>query len=141
MQQRRGLWARALSLAAVLAVLGTWLWIEATPQARVAPPAGKAIAIDRSAPAQSERKALIDRLVADGLVRRIDPERNGILKVSLRPAFYTLDPATRHSHVDAIYRYYFDGSNVNDAVVLRDARNGNEVGRYNPYQGGLNMYK
>jgi ribosomal protein S16 len=40
-----------------------------------------------------------------------------------------------------IYRYHFDGSNVNDAVVLRDARHGNEVGRYNPYQGGLTTHK
>jgi hypothetical protein len=141
MQQRRAFWARAISLAAVLAVLGTWLWIEATPQPRIAPPAGQAIAIDRSPAAQSERKAVIEKLVSDGLVRRIDPERNGILKVSLRPAFYTLDAATRNQYVEAIYRYHFDGSSMNDAVVLRDARNGNEVGRYNPYQGGLNMYK
>src|SRR5688572_19404652 len=128
MSEGKALWPRALALGLVLAVLGTWLWIEAMPQPRLTPPAGQAIAIDRSPPAQRERKAVIDRLVADGLVRRIDPERNGILKVTLRPAFYTLDAATRHSHVDAIYRYYFDGSSMNDAIVLRDARNGNEVG-------------
>jgi tripartite-type tricarboxylate transporter receptor subunit TctC len=32
------------------------------------------------------------------------------------------------------------GSSVNDAVVLRDARLGDEVGRYNPYQAGLTMH-
>ena len=125
----------------LLAVFGGWFWIMATPQPRIAPPAGQAIAIDKSPRAQSERKAVIDKLIADRLIRPIDPERRGTLRVSLRPAFYTMDQATRRNHVDVIYRYHFDGSSVNDTVILRDARNGNEVGQYNPYQGGLNMYK
>jgi hypothetical protein len=40
-----------------------------------------------------------------------------------------------------LYGYYFDGSSVNDTVILRDARHGNEVGQYNPYKGGLRMYR
>ena len=51
-----------------------------------------------------------------------------------------LEP-TRRRHAEVIYHYYFDGSSVNDTVILRDARNGNEVGRFNPYKGGLTMYK
>ena len=141
MPERKLFWTRALGLGVVLAVLGVWFWIEATPRPRVAPSAGQAAAIDRSPGAQSERKAVIDKLVADGLLRRIDPERGGTLRVSLRPAFYTLDEAARRQYADVIYRYYFDGSSVNDTVILRDARNGNEVGQYNPYKGGLNMYK
>ena len=132
---------RAFALVLVIAVVVAWVWIEATPQSREAPAAGQAIAIDRSEPAQSERKAVIDRMVADGLVRRIDPERGGTLRVTLRPAFYTLDTENRLKYADLIYRYYFDGSSVNDTVIMRDARNGNEVGQYNPYKGGLNMYK
>ena len=122
-------------------MLGVWFWIAATPLPRVAPPAGQAIAIDKSPGAQSERKAAIDALVTGGLVRPVASERGGTVRVSLRPPFYALDEATRRTHVDVIYRYHFDGSSVNDTVILRDARNGNEVGRYNPYQGGLNMYK
>ena len=125
----------------MLAVLGAWFWITATPLPRVAPPAGQAIAIDKSPQAQSERKAVIDALVADRFVRPIAPERSGTVRVSLRPAFYTMDEATRRKHVDVIYRYHFDGSSVNDTVILRDARNGNEVGQYNPYKGGLTMSK
>jgi len=139
--ERKTFWLRALGLAVLLAMLGSWAWMESTVPSRVAPPAGQAISIDKSPRAQSERRAVIDRLVADGLVRRIDPERGGTLRVSLRPAFYTLDEATRRQHVDVIYRHYFDGSSVNDTVKLRDARNGNEVGQYNPYKGGLDMYK
>lgn len=141
MRDAKTFWARALALAALLGVLGVWFFIEATPLPRIAPPVGQAIAIDKSPQAQSERKAVIDKLVADGLVRRIDPEHGGSLKASLRPGFYAMDTETRGRFVDVIYRYYFDGSSVNDVITLRDARNGNEVGQYNPYKGGLNMYK
>ncbi len=125
----------------LLAVLGVWLWIEATPPPRAAPPTGQVIAIDKSARAQTERKAVIDNLVADGRLRRIDAEHAGTVKASLRPGFYLMDTETRARHADVIYRYYFDGTSVNDVVAFRDARNGNEVGQYNPYKGGLNMYK
>ena len=141
MSERKVVLLRASALAGLIAVLGLWAWIEATPPPRVSPPAGQAIAIDRSPRVQSERKAVIDKLVDDGLVRRIDPERRGTVRVSLRPTFYTMDEGRRREYADVIYRYYFDGSNVNDAVILRDARQGNEVGQYNPYKGGLNMYK
>ena len=141
MRERKIFWTRALGLAVVLAVLGLWFWIAATPAPRIAPLAGQAIAIDQSPGAQSERKAVIDRLLADGLVRRIEPERGGMLRVSLRSGFYSLDEAMRRQYVDVIYRYYFTGSSVNDTVILRDARHGNEVGQYNPYKGGLKMYK
>jgi hypothetical protein len=134
-------WLRALGLAGLIAVLGAWAWIEAIPAPAVAPQAGQAIAIDKSPGAQADRQRVIDKLLAGGLVRRIDPERGGKVGVSLRPQFMALDEATRRSYADVIYRYHFDGSNVNDAVVLRDARHGNEVGRYNPYQGGLTTHK
>ena len=132
---------RASGIVFVVAVLGIWLWIEATPAPRVAPPGGEALVIDKSARAQGERKAVIDSLTEKGLVRRIDPPRGGTLRVSLRPGFYLMDEETRRKHVDILYAYYFDGSSVNDKVILRDARHGNEVGQYNPYRGGLSMYK
>ena len=138
---QRSLWLRVSGIAFVVVVLGLWLWIEATPAPRVAPPAGKALVIDRSAGAQAERKAVIDGLMEKGLVRRIEPERGGMLKVVLRPGFYVMDDDTRRRYIDLIYAYYFDGSSVNDTVILRDSRHGNEVGQYNPYQGGLNIYK
>ncbi len=139
--QRSSFWVRASGIAFVVAVLGIWLWIEATPTPRVAPPPDQALVIDKSARAQSERKAVIDGLIEKGLLRRIDPERGGTLRVSLRPGFYNMDEDTRRRYVDLIYGYYFDGSSVNDTIILRDARHGNEVGKYNPYRGGLTMYK
>jgi hypothetical protein len=130
-----------LGLAGLIAVLGVWVWIEAIPSPAVAPRAGQAITIDKSPAAQADRRRVIDKLLADGLVRRIEPERGGTVRVSLRAQFIALDEATRRSYVDVIYRYHFDGSSVNDVVVLRDARHGNEVGRYNPYQSGLTLQK
>lgn len=138
---RAPLWVRVSGLAFVLGVLATWLLIEATPPARVAPPAREAIVIDKSQPAQDARKAVMDELVEKGLARRIETERGGAVRVALRPPFYLLDEKERRRYIEAIYAYHYDGSNVNDTVVLRDARHGNEVGRYNPYGGGLNMYK
>jgi hypothetical protein len=132
---------RAAGLVFVVAVLGAAVWIAATPAPRVKPNAAEAVAIDKSPRAQRERKAIIDELIAKGLVRRIEPEHGGTIRVTLRPAFYTMDEATRRKYVDVIYAYAFDGSSVNDTVILRDAQHGNEIGQYNPYRGGLKMYK
>jgi len=132
---------RVTGLAVLVAVLGAAVWIAATPAPRVKPRPAEAVAIDKSPRAQDERKVIIDELIAKGLVRRIDPERSGTLRVTLRPAFYTMDDETRRKYVDVIYAYTFDGTSVNDTVILRDAQHGNEVGQYNPYKGGLKMYK
>ena len=132
---------RAAGLAVVVAVLGAAIWIAAQPAPRVKPKPAEAVVIDKSQRAQDERKAIIDELVAKGLVRRIDPERGGSVRVSLRPAFYTMDEETRRKYIDVIYAYTFDGTSVNDTVILRDAQHGNEIGQYNPYKGGLKMYK
>jgi hypothetical protein len=141
MTDRRQFWMRASGLAVLFGVLGIWFWIEATPVARVPPPPAQAIVIDKSAHAQWERKVVIDDMLAKGLVRRIEAGRSGTLSMSLRPTFYAMDDETRKKHIDAVYAYYFDGSSVNDTVILRDARHGNEVGHYNPYKGGLTIYK
>ena len=141
MNDRSQFWLRASGLGILLAVLGIWFWIEATPPPRIAPPPGKALVIDKSDQAQRERKAVIGELIEKGLVRRIDQQRTGSLRIVLRGPFYLMDENTRRKYIEAVYAYYFDGSNVNDTVILRDAQHGNEVGQYNPYRGGLNMYK
>jgi hypothetical protein len=133
--------ARAAALLIVVAVVTVWVWIEATPPARLAPAPGQALAIDKSPPAQQQRRAIIDKLLADGLLRSIELRGAARVRASLRPGFYMLDEPTRREYAHIMYTYYFDGSNVNDVVILRDGRNGNEVGQYNPYGGGLSMYK
>ena len=135
------LWLRLSGILVIVAVLGGWLWMEMTPTPRIPPAPGQAIDIDKTPQAQAERKTLIDAMIAKGLVKSVDAPRGGTLRMSLRGPFYVLDDATRRAHVDTVYRYYFDGSNVNDTVILRDARHGNEIGQYNPYKGGLNIYK
>jgi hypothetical protein len=132
---------RAAGLAVVVVVLGTAVWIAAQPAPRVNPKPSEAVVIDKSQRAQAERKAVIDELIAKGLVRRIDPERGGSIRVTVRPGFYILDEETRRKYAEAIYAYAFDGTSVNDTVILRDAQHGNEIGQYNPYRGGLKMYK
>ena len=134
-------WTKISGVLFVAAVMGVWFWLEATPAPRVKPDPSQAILIDKSQSAQTARKESIDDFVAKGLVRRIEPGRPGVLKVSLRPAFYAMDEEMRRRTVDVLYAYYFDGSSINDTVILRDARHGNEVGQYNPYSGGLRMYK
>ncbi len=131
----------AIAIAVVALVLGIWIWIERQPVERVSPATGQALAIDKSPRAQAERKAVIDWLIDQGHVRRVDAARAGSVRVTLRPSFYDMDEATRRKYLDAVYRYYFDGSSTNDTVALRDGRHGNNVGRYNPYSGGLTMYK
>jgi hypothetical protein len=134
-------WVKLSGVLFVAGVMGVWLWLEATPAPRVKPASAQAIFIDKSPDAQTARKAAIDEFMAKGLIRRIDPGRRGELKVSVRPGFYSMEEEMRRKTVDVLYAYYFDGSSVNDTVILRDARHGNEVGQYNPYRGGLRMYK
>lgn len=131
----------ALAIAVIAVVIGIWIWIERQPIERVSPSAGQALAIDKSPRAQAERKAVIDWLIDQGHVRRVDAERAGSVRVTLRPSFYEMDEATRKKYLHAVYGYYFDGSSTTDSVALRDGRHGNNVGRYNPYSGGLTMYK
>ena len=134
-------WVKLSGLLLVVAVLGVWLWIEATPAPRVKPAASQAIHVDKSPNAQAERKASIDEFIAKGLIRRVDLGRKGELKVSLRPGFYVMEEEMRRKTIEVLYAYYFDGTSINDTVILRDARHGNEVGTYNPYNQGLRMYK
>ena len=135
------LFFRAAGLAVVVGVLGAAVWLAATPAPRVTPKPSETVVIDKSQRAQDERKVIIDELIAKGLVRRIDPERGGSIRVTLRSTFYTMDDETRRKYVEVIYAYVFDGTSVNDTVILRDAQHGNEIGQYNPYRGGLKMYK
>lgn len=132
---------RVFGTALCVIVLGIWIGIELTPTEPVSPPEGKAIVIDKSPAAQSARKTIIDQLHDQGHLRRIDPVRDGAVRVSLRPTFYLMDVPTRTKYVDVIYSYYFDGTSIKDTVILRDGRHGNEVGRYNPYSDGLSMSK
>ena len=134
-------WVKLSGLLLVVAVLGVWLWIEATPAPRIKPAASQAINVDKSPNAQAERKASIDEFIAKGLIRRVDLGRKGEIKVSLRPGFYAMEEEMRRKTIEVLYAYYFDGTSINDTVILRDARHGNEVGTYNPYNQGLRMYK
>ena len=131
----------AIGLVVCAAVLAVWIWIEQQPVERVSPPPGKALAIDKSPGAQSERKAVLDRLIEQGHVRRYDRKGAATVQVSLRPSFYELDEKTRTKYLHEVYAYYFDGSSTTDTLVLRDSRHGNNVGRYSPYGEGLVMYK
>jgi hypothetical protein len=133
-------WLTVAAMAVGLYI--AWVLIERAESTRdTTPPAGQAVAIDTSSDAQRERKAHVDKMIADGLVRRLDRARDGSPRVTLRPAFYELDVETRRRHIEVIYALYFDGSRTSDTVYLRDSRHGNEVGEYNPYAGGLRMVR
>jgi len=135
----------ALLLAGALAVfIGLLAWIMPqwlAQQPAMLPSQFPVIHIDKSPVAQQQRKAAIDELLRQGLIRRIEVASGNQLRVWLPAHFYTLDTATRRRHVELVYGYYFDGRNPRDAVQLRDARNGNVVGRYNPYDQGLVMVR
>jgi len=132
----------ALLLAGVLAVcigLLAWIMPQWLAEKPVVLPA--IVEIDKSPVAQQQRKAGVDELLRQGLIRRIEAGNGNPLRVWLPAHFYALDTETRRRHVELVYSYYFDGRNPQDAVQLRDARNGNVVGRYNPYDQGLMMVR
>ena len=131
----------AVGLIVCAIILGIWIWLEQKPVERVSPPPDKVLAIDKSSAAQAERKAIMDRLIEQGYVRQYAKKGPASVQVTLRPAFYELDQPTRTRYLHAVYAYYFDGSSTTDALALRDARHGNNVGAYNPYTDGLRMYK
>jgi hypothetical protein len=132
-------WISVIAMAIALYI--AWLLIQHYTPPAPPPPADKAVSVDTSADAQRARKAHVDKMIEDGLVRRIDKTRDGSPRVTLRPAFYELDPEVRRKHLEVIYALHFDGSRTSDTVYLRDSRHGNEVGHYNPYAGGLIMVR
>lgn len=110
-----------------------------SPPASAPAPAKKSVVIDKSPAKQAERKKFIERLIAQGVIQKVDTMGGNLPKIYVRPAFYNIDLDTKQSLVSVVYAYYFDGSNISDSVILRDSRTGKDVGDFNPNLGGLKM--
>jgi hypothetical protein len=95
--------------------------------------------VDRSPAKQAERKQFIEKLIAQGLIQKVDTAGGNLPKMFVRPAFNALDLDTKQSFASVVYAYHFDGSNISDSVVLRDSRSGKDIGNYNPNLGGLKL--
>jgi hypothetical protein len=94
---------------------------------------------DKSPAKQAERKQFIEKIIAQGLIQKVDTTGGSLPKMFVRPSFNNLDLDTKQSFASVVYAYYFDGSNFTDVVVLRDSRTGKDIGNYNPNPGGLKL--
>lgn len=100
---------------------------ESDGQERPAPRAA-APESDASGSTKERRRAMIDKCVASGVFERV--EFGGVPKIWVGPGFYALPFDAKQAFVGVVYAYSFDGDNYSDAVILRDAHSGRQVGSY-----------
>ncbi len=94
--------------------------------------------IDKSAAMQRDRKALIDKLIAEQVFLKV--EMRGLApRVWVLPRFAQATFDQKQSFISAVYAYYFDGSSVSDFVRVIDGMTGNEIGQFAPASGGLRL--
>jgi hypothetical protein len=95
--------------------------------------------VDKSPNKQAERERLIKRLIAEDVIYKVDTGGGSLPKMYVQPRFYSLTIDEKKAFASVVYAYYFDGSDMTDTVIIRDARNGKDVGSYNPHIRGLEM--
>lgn len=98
--------------------------------------ARKVATIDKSAEMQADRKAFIEKAIANGAFQKIEIP-GSLPRLWVKPGFYTLDFDDKASFVSVVYAYYFDGSNSRDVVRIFDSKSGKSIGAYSDL--GLNL--
>ena len=103
--------------------------------------AAAAVQIDKSAEAQAGRKALIAKLIREGVFQKVEVPGN-LPRLWVRPGFHALDFDQKKTFVAVVYAYYFAGSKMTDSVLIYDSLTGKEIGIFNPHlysNGGLKL--
>jgi hypothetical protein len=93
--------------------------------------------IDKSTGTQTQRKQLIEKLIASRIFHKVATPGNAP-RVYVLPPFYELDFDTKQQFVSVVYAFYFDGTNeLTDLVRVFDARTNKSIGTYTIGTGGL----
>ena len=123
-----------VKVALVLALLtGACCWVlDLAPSKHQSPPP---VFIDRSDAAQRQRANAIERLVARGVVQKLDRGQFPVLWVG--PAFAALSSDEKNTVAQIAYGYAGDPDA--EILELRDGRSRNEMGRFS-LMAGLNLY-
>jgi hypothetical protein len=123
-----------VKVALVLALLmGACCWVlDHTPSKHQSPPP---VLIDRSDAAQRQRANAIEKLVARGVVQKLDHGQVPVLWIG--PAFAALPSDEKYAVAQVAYGYAGDPDA--EILELRDGRSENEVGRFS-LMAGLNLY-
>jgi len=131
-----------VSLLALLAIvyLG-WNTIPAsspdTVQAVTAPPATPKPTIDHSPKLQSDRKALIEKMIQLDVFTKVVQNGNAMPRAWVGRTFPEMPFDEKVKALTLVYAYYFDGSNRTASVAIIDGRTGKEIGRFD--QAGLRL--
>lgn len=108
----------------------------APPAAPIAPSPNRQPAIDKSDELQKHRDAVIQKLLSDGSITKVE-QRRGIVKVFVTDKFYASDFESKRIAASIIYARYCDPADSFYAVDLVDHRSGKSVGRFSSL--GLKM--
>ena len=123
-------------IVAVLGILIVSNWVGEPKIGRDPEPAVKKL--DKSEKAQKQRLALIQKLIDQGVFRKVEVPGN-LPRVWVTRQFISLDFDTKQKFASVVYAYHFDGTGQTDMVLLIDDRTGKQIGRYGIVYGGLRM--
>ena len=130
------------ALGIFVAVFIVWMVVAGLAPVSPPPSAVQPVArLDKSPAAEARRKALIEKLIREGIFQKIETPGN-LPRLWVRSAFHELDFDQKKTFVEVVYAYYFDGSDRTEWVRIFDSQTGKEIGGFNPHlypNGGLKL--
>ena len=111
-------------------VSNSWREHDSDASATPAAPAKPAITIDKSEQMQADRKKLIEKMIAQGVIQKVSVTAGGVPEMFVRPSFYGLDFDTKNSFASVVFAFHFNGTEKFPSIRLRDSRTNKEIGTY-----------
>ena len=99
-----------------------------------APPSPMA-PIDASAVAQAERVQLIRKLQQERVLTKVEPPKDGVVRMYVGPAFAAADLDRKQSIASAVYAWAWTQDPSVTAVVIHDGRDEKKLGSFDPESG------
>ena len=89
------------------------------------------VEFNKSEKIQAKRKQLLDRLIGEGIFKKIEmPSTRAHVWIDRQ--FMLIDYDTKVSFLSVVYCYYYDGTDESAHVTLKDNLTGKRIGTYHP---------
>lgn len=90
--------------------------------------------IDKSDQMQAQRKELLEKLIANGVFKKIE-KPGSFVHVWVDGGFTLIEYDMKKSFLEVVYCYFYDGKNGSDGVILKNNLTGKRIGSYDPILG------
>lgn len=123
-------------LVLIVIMLGAYAFINSklAPSVDAPQAATPQITLDSSPEAQKKRRALMQKLLDNGIFYKIEGSANS-LHVYVDSGFYPLKIDDKQSFVEVVFAYYLAENPSTDWMSLHDSKSGNNVGSFTPQLG------